>query len=35
MGVDFEREEKLEEKRDLRTNKYGNIEAKVAATQVK
>lgn len=31
MGVDFEREEKLEEKRDLRTNKYGNIEAKAAA----
>jgi hypothetical protein len=36
MGVDFEREEKLEEKRDLRTNKYGNIEAKAAAaTQAK
>lgn len=23
--MDFEREEKLEEKRDLRTNKYGNV----------
>jgi hypothetical protein len=28
IGVDFEREEKLEEKRDLKTNKYGNIEIK-------
>jgi hypothetical protein len=32
IGVDFEREEKLEEKRDLRTNKYGNIEAKAITT---